>query len=417
MRGGITVLVVAKRAYGTGSLYLKDGAWYGRWRTADGRRKAQRIGEARTNANRTALTKKEAEAVLRETLLAATLGAGEASDQTTVAELGRALLAALADAGRKASHVESVRYHLSAHIEPMLGQMEARDVQERDVQRLVERLHRDRKAPKTVRNVIGTLHSVLGLAVDRRLLASNPCDMAKLPDVRRDETIRFLTQTELERVLAAPPPHAAQAERDWWPVVRLLVLTAAMTGMRVGELRALRWEDLDMAAMKVRVRQSYVRGEYGSPKSRRSVRAIPLASRLVAEFEEHHKHTVWNQDRDLVLAHPHTGRPLDRVRLLLHFKAALQRADVRPVRLHDLRHTFATTVAASGAVSLRTLQEWMGHRDLKTTQIYADYMPGEREAQLIDAAFGGQLVANSFNSAQSDPLQTPENTGDLRSPT
>jgi integrase len=172
-----------------------------------------------------------------------------------------------------------------------------------------------------------------------------------------------------------------------------------------------------MAAMKVRVRQSYVRGEYGSPKSRRSVRAIPLASRLVAELEEHHKHTVWNQDQDLVLAHPHTGRPLDRVRLLLHFKAALQRADVRPVRLHDLRHTFATTVAASGAVSLRTLQEWMGHRDLKTTQIYADYMPGEREAQLIDAAFGGQSVANSFNTAQHEPLRTPGNNEDLPSAT
>jgi integrase len=121
-----------------------------------------------------------------------------------------------------------------------------------------------------------------------------------------------------------------------------------------------------------------------------------------------------------VLAHPYTGRPLDRVRLLLHFKAALQRADVRPVRLHDLRHTFATTVAASGAVSLLTLQEWMGHRDLKTTQIYANYMPGEREAQLVDAAFGGQwwpMVANSFNTAQSNPPATPVNNGDLCSPT
>ena len=157
--------------------------------------------------------------------------------------------------------------------------MEVRDVEERDVQRLVERLRRDRKAPKTVRNVIGTLHSVLGLAVDRRLLASNPCDMAKLPDVRRDETIRFLTQAELERVLAAPPPpHAAQAERDWWPVVRLLVLTAAMTGMRLGEVRALRWEDLDMAAMKVRVRQKL------RPRRVRQPEVAPLGPRNPARF-------------------------------------------------------------------------------------------------------------------------------------
>jgi hypothetical protein len=59
----------------------------------------------------------------------------------------------------------------------------------------------------------------------------------------------------------------------------------------------------------------------------------------------------------------------------------------------------------------------MGHRDLKTTQIYADYMPGEREAQLIDVAFGGQSVANSFNTAQHEPLETPGNNEDLRRPT
>jgi hypothetical protein len=95
------------------------------------------------------------------------------------------------------------------------------------VQRLVERMRDHRRTPKTMRNVIGTLHSVLGLAVERRLLARKPGDMAKLPDVPRDERIRFLTQPKLERVFAKPPPSTAtQAERDWWPVVRVLVLTA-----------------------------------------------------------------------------------------------------------------------------------------------------------------------------------------------
>jgi site-specific recombinase XerD len=78
------------------------------------------------------------------------------------------------------------------------------------------------------------------------------------------------------------------------------------------------------------------------------------------------------------------------------------------VRIHDLRHTFATTVAASGEVSLRTLQEWLGHLDARTTQIYADYMPGEREAELVDRAFsGGQLVANFAQTTQSRTPQTP----------
>jgi site-specific recombinase XerD len=113
------------------------------------------------------------------------------------------------------------------------------------------------------------------------------------------------------------------------------------------------------------------------------------------ELDAWHRQTSWNQDTDLVFAGPYAGRPINRRPLLVFFKRALERADVRPVRIHALRHTFATTVASSGQVSLRTLQEWMGHLDTRTTQIYAAYMPGEREQQQLDAAFrwpiGGQI--------------------------
>ena len=77
---------------------------------------------------------------------------------------------------------------------------------------------------------------------------------------------------------------------------------------------------------------------------------------------------------------------MDRSKLLKRFKAALRAAGVREIRFHDLRHTFGTRMAAAG-VPMRTLQEWMGHRDFKTTLIYADYMPGQREADLVNAAF------------------------------
>jgi len=87
-----------------------------------------------------------------------------------------------------------------------------------------------------------------------------------------------------------------------------------------------------------------------------------------------------------VFAHPHTGRPLDPDNLYKRFKAALRAAGVREVRFHDLRHTFATRMATAGA-PMRSLQEWMGHSDFKTTLIYADYQPSEREAELIEAAF------------------------------
>jgi integrase len=396
------VSAVAKRAYGTGRLLQKHGAWYGSWRVAD-KRTTRKLGPVRSG--REGLTKREAESVMRAKMLSVAATAVAARQPTaTVREMGEALTARLQDAGRKRSHIEGVRYHLSKHICPRLGDRQVHDLEQRDVDQLVQRMLASGLAPKTIRNVVGTLHSVLALALERQLIERNPCQMARLPEVRRTGDIRFLTPDEVERVLAADPGDddetiaatfpvgskygGPKAVRDWWPVLRLLVLTAAMTGMRLGELRALRWRDLDYSAMKVRVRQSYVRGEYGAPKSRRSVRAVPLASRVVTELDAHHRATVWNQDSDLVLAHPHTGRPLDRVRLLRHYHAALMRADVRPVRIHDLRHTFATTMAASGDVSLRTLQEWMGHLDARTTQLYADYMPGHREAEIVDQAFG-----------------------------
>jgi integrase len=83
---------------------------------------------------------------------------------------------------------------------------------------------------------------------------------------------------------------------------------------------------------------------------------------------------------------------------------------VRPVRIHDLCHTFATTVVASGQVSLRTLQEWMGHRDLKTTQIYADYWPVSVSSSCSTRRLVANLVARSADTAQLATPETPVDT-------
>jgi hypothetical protein len=165
-----------------------------------------------------------------------------------------------------------------------------------------------------------------------------------------------------------------------------------MTGLRQGELLGLRWIDLDMRAFKVRVRQAYVRGEFTTPKSRRGTRGVPMADRLVEALEDLAARTSFRDDDDLVFGHPETGEPLDRSRVRKRFQRACRRAGVRVVRFHDLRHTFGTRVAASGEVSLRTLQEWMGHRDGRTTLIYADYQPGEHEAELVSRAIRSRLT-------------------------
>ncbi len=217
--------------------------------------------------------------------------------------MGEALIARMRRDDLKRSHIETASGHLRKHINPLLGDMLVSLVVEGDTDRLVTRLTNAGLAPKTIHNYIGTFHSVMGLAVRWRFIERNPAAMAELPKVRKSKTLRFLNHDELDRVVstslpesdqelvAAFPPSrkrdrtsefgGPQAVRDWWPVLRMLILMAAMTGMRLGELRALRWSDIDYRAMKIRVRREYVRGQYDTPKSLGSERGIPLAARLV----------------------------------------------------------------------------------------------------------------------------------------
>jgi integrase len=241
------------------------------------------------------------------------------------------------------------------------------------VERLVADLARDGLAAKTIRNVIGLLNGILEYAIRHRWTAENACRYIDLPTVGLSEDIRFLEPEELEAVLRAVDGQAAFGR-----VQHAVILAAAMSGLRLGELRVLRWRDVDWQAQRIRVRRSDVRGHIGTPKSRRGSRSVPLADRLGGELDVLHRHSAYQADDDLVFGNPHTGTPLDGAALLRAFRRALERAGVRKVRFHDLRHTFGTRTAGAG-VPMRTLQEWMGHRDLRTTLIYADYAPGAHE--------------------------------------
>jgi hypothetical protein len=99
-----------------------------------------------------------------------------------------------------------------------------------------------------------------------------------------------------------------------------------------------------------------------------------------------------------VFGHPETGRPYDASKLRKRFKDAVGRAEIRPIRFHDLRHTFGTRMAAAGA-PLRNIQEWMGHGDYRTTLIYADYAP--------DPVQGARWAEAAFSDAQEAAPDAP----------
>ena len=305
-------------------------------------------------------------------------------DRRTVREAGRLYLHHLEHVMLRApSTVQDYRIMLDRHLVPHFGDKPLDRVGPDDVVGFMAVKRRAGLAPKTVQNHVTFLHGLMQWSVKRGWAKTNPvAGVDRPPSAATDADIRFLTLEEVEAVLREIP------NDPLGPTDRILYLTAAMSGLRQGELVALRWRDVDWPAAKIRVRRKRYRGDYGKPKSRRGSRAVPLADRVARELELHFQRAVYQGDDDLVFCHPEIGNPYDTSKMRKRFDEAVGSAGARSdIRFHDLRHTFGTRMAAAG-VPLRTLQEWMGHRDYKTTLIYADYQPDDRrEAELVERAF------------------------------
>ncbi len=154
---------------------------------------------------------------------------------------------------------------------------------------------------------------------------------------------------------------------------RALYLAAALTGLRQGELLALRWLDIDWQVGRVRVADNFTRGQMDTPKSHEG-RSVPMAARLARELDELRRRSRFPQTGIFVFCHPDTGHVLDPSKMRKRFKDALAEAGVHEITFHELRHTFGTQMAAAGA-PLRAIQEWMGHADAKTAESTATTRP------------------------------------------
>jgi integrase len=367
-----------RRSYGSGSIIEHRGAWYGKWRIGN-RQVKRKLGPKRLPGSRDGLTRKQAEGELRRRMGAVRSAAP--GERLTLAEAGTRYVDHLAALGRKPTTLRTYRTLLRAHLVPQLGTAQLDRVTVAQVEGLVAAMNRDGKSPKLIVNALTLLFSIFKYGQRKGLCTSNPCQWVDRPRVPDQAEIRFLDAEELAALLRAVP-----LDTPLGPTDHAMYMAAAMTGLRQGELLALRWRDIDWTARRVRVRQNYVRGQWGTPKSRRGSRSVPLADRLAAELERHFQRSAYQADDDLVFGHPHTGQVLDHSALVRRYKKALAAGGVRKVRWNDLRHSFATAMAGAG-VPMRTLQEWMGHADFKTTLIYADYAPSAGEADLIERAF------------------------------
>jgi integrase len=391
-----------KRTYGSGSVVVHRGSWYGRWRVGD-RYVKRKLGAIRQPGTREGLTRKQAEMALRRQMTEVRVVVPE--ERMTVQEAGDRYLHHVEHVKhRKPSTVQDYRIILNKHLVPHFGSKSIDRIDPRDVSAYITAKSRPKEkgglSRKTLVNHLNFAHGVFGFALRRGWCTSNPVAATDRPEAEQaDPDIRFLNLAELEALLAGAAKRAEGQEDAGQPDVRahtdhVLYLAAAMTGMRLGEIVALRWRDVDWSASLIRVRRNYTRGNLGTPKSRRSSRALPMAERLSTELDRHFKRSLYRGDDDLVFCHPQTGDPYDSSQVRIRFYGAMKFAGMGHrcgrdggITFHSLRHTFGTRMAAAG-VPMRTLQEWMGHRNLATTEIYADYAP--------DPAFGAAFAESAF---------------------
>lgn len=368
----------SRRAYGSGSLYVYRGSWYAKWYVGD-RQVKRKIGAQRSRGSRDGLTKAQAETEMRRLMREVK---PTPQERLTLREVGDAYIAHVRDfLERKPSTVQDYEGILRK-AERGLPRKTVDRCQAADIESYVSAMKAAGRSTKTISNHLIFLHGLFAFAVKRGWAPANPVAAAERPrssDPNPD--IRYIDQDELEALLLEIPDDALGE------IERPLYLTAAMTGLRQGELIALRWRDVDWGAGLIRVRRNYTRGRFGTPKSRRSSRAVPMPERVAVELKRHFERSSYTGDDDLVFCHPETGNPYDASKMRKRFEVAVKAADIRSIRFHDLRHTFGTRMAAAGA-PLRNIQEWMGHRDYKTTEIYADYAPDPVQgARWAEAAF------------------------------
>ncbi len=371
----------------------RGASWWAKYRLPDGTQVKRKIGPVWTGRGRPAeghFTKRLAEDWLHDRLEEVRRQAAvsvvvpgraspAASPSVTFAEAAAEYLRfAEQDRGCKPSTVRGYRNAIKVHLLPVFGEMKLEDITVQEIERWRAgmssvRVQRE-LSNKTKNNLLVLMHAIFRHAVKLYGLPANPVASVDRFRVRSSGDIQVFSPEEVWALV-----RAARSEAD-----AAIFLTAAFTGLRRGELLGLRWRDVDFTGSTIRVRASYAAGKLTTPKSGK-VRAVPMAPDVAAALAKLGDRERFTGDDDFVFA-GEAGLPLDGDALSSRYRDALARAGLRPLRFHDLRHTFGTRMIAKA--DIRRVQEWMGHADIQTTMKYLHYAPRLEDAELVAEAFG-----------------------------
>lgn len=271
--------------------------------------------------------------------------------------------------------LRSYRHYVRKHIIPALGRTPLAHLTPAQVEALLNAKLRDGLSPRSVSYIRVILRTALRRAERHGLVARNVAALVEGIRVTR-------------RPVSVPTPAEARAMLEALADDRLaaLYVTALTLGLRSGELRGLRWDDVDFGEALLYVRQTMQRVggklSFTPPKTERSRRTLPLPAGTAAALLAHRE----RQELERLLAGPRwqenglvfattIGTPLDASNLVNHFQQALAQRGFPRLRLHDLRHACATFLLAEG-VDLRVIMEVLGHSQITlTANTYSQVLP------------------------------------------
>jgi integrase len=247
---------------------------------------------------------------------------------------------------------------------------------------------------RTIQKNLVLLYGILKRAKRRKWIAHNPAEDVERVSVKRSGDFNVLTPVEVEAIA-----RVAESEQD-----AAIFTVAAFTGLRLGELRALRWRDVEFSKRTIIVRGSFTGGRLGPPKSGR-IRSVPLIDQAARVLDGLSRRETFTAPEDLVFCSP-VGEHVHDDQLRDRFYAALdaaglgdKRTGTNPMVFHDLRHTFGTL--AVEAWSITDVQAYMGHANIQTTMIYVHHQPkaaaADRLSELVARATGADSVSRDVS--------------------
>jgi integrase len=298
---------------------------------------------------------------------------------------------------------------IKTHLIPAWQGTRLDQIQRSDVINLILKKSTEGLAPATINNIKAVTSSIFSFACEEGLLTTNPAvKLGKfIQKTDKKEKISFLTKDDAS--------HFLELTRKDFPEYFPFMLCAFRTGMRLGELLALAWDNVDNKRNIIEVRRSYSGGYFSTPKSCK-VRFVDMSEQLKKVLLEHRESLLHrfadqlpqckvesdDKSREVIhLVFPNKyGKPMDGANLKHRvFYKIIQKAGVLHFRFHDIRHTFASLLLQQGE-SLHYVKEQMGHASIQTTvDIYGHIVPGSnRNAvnRLDDVASGEiRLVCSS----------------------